>query len=125
VGGNESAAFGSGIKVARVKFTAYVLSALLAALAGLYLSARTSSGDPNIGSSYTIYSISATVVGGTMMTGAVGQAYGTACGAVIIFLINNILNMLDVSAFYQYAIQGAVLIFALMVGSLETRRERA
>lgn len=125
VGGNESAAFGSGIKVARVKFTAYVLSALLAALAGLYLSARTSSGDPNIGSSYTIYSISATVVGGTMMTGAVGQAYGTACGAIIIFLINNILNMLDVSAFYQYAIQGAVLIFALMVGSLETRRERA
>lgn len=123
IGGNESAAYGSGIRVERTKFLAYVLAGLLAALSGLYLSARTSTGDPNIGNNYTIYSISATVVGGTMMSGAVGQSYGTAFGAVIIFLVNNVLNMLDVSAYYQYMVQGAVLVFALIVGSFESRRK--
>ena len=122
IGGNESAAFGTGVKVEKTKFMAYVLCGLFSVLGGMYLTARTSCGDANIGNTYTVYSISATVVGGTLMTGAVGEAYGTACGAVIIYLVNSILNMLDVSTFYQYACQGAVLIFALMVGSFETRR---
>lgn len=122
VGGNESAAFGTGVRVGKIRFTVYLLSGLFCAMSGLYLSARTSCGDANIGNTYTVYSISATVVGGTLMTGAVGEAYGTACGALVIYLINSILNMLDVSTFYQYACQGAVLIFALMIGSFETRR---
>jgi len=122
IGGNESAAYGTGVRVMRTKFLAYMLCGLLCSIGGLYLSARTSCGDPNAGSTYTVYSISAAVVGGTLMSGAVGEAYGVACGAVIIYLINNILNMLNVQAFYQFACQGAVLIFALMIGSFETRR---
>lgn len=121
VGGNESAAFGTGVNVERTKFMAYVICGLLSALAGLYLAARTNCGDPNIGNNYTVYSISATVVGGTMMTGAVGQSYGTAVGAIIIFLINNVLNMLNVGTSYQSACQGAVLIISLMIASLEVR----
>ncbi len=122
VGGSESASFGTGVNVLKTKFMAYTLCGLFCAFGGLFLTARTSCGDANIGSTYTVYSISATVVGGTLMTGAMGEAYGTACGAVIIYLINNILNMLDVSSFYQYAIQGLVLILALMIGSFEIRR---
>lgn len=121
IGGNESAAFGSGVNVEKTKFWAYTLCGLLSALAGLYLAARTSCGDPNIGNNYSVYSISATVVGGTMMTGAVGQAYGTAIGAIVIFLINNVLNMLDVGTSWQSACQGMVLIVSLMIASLETR----
>ena len=124
IGGNESAAFGTGVNVAKVKFLTYTLCGILSAFGGLYMTARTSCGDANIGNNYTVYSISATVVGGTLMTGAVGEAYGTACGAIIIYLINSILNMLSVSTYYQYACQGAVLIFALMVGSYETRRRQ-
>ncbi|MCD8197480.1 MAG: ABC transporter permease [Lachnospiraceae bacterium] len=125
VGGNESAAYGTGVNVPKIKFLAYTLCGFLCAVGGLYLSARTSSGDTSIGNTYTVYSISATVVGGTLMTGAVGEAYGTACGAIIIYLVNSVLNMLNISTYYQYACQGAVLIFALMVGSYETRhRER-
>lgn len=122
IGGNESAAYATGVKVSRTKFLTYMLCGLLCALSGLYLSCRTYTGDTSIGNTYTVYSISATVVGGTLMTGAVGQSYGTACGAIIIYLVNSIINMLNISTHYQYACQGAILIFALMVGSFETRR---
>ncbi len=125
IGGSESAAYATGVKVTRTKLITYMLSGLFCALGGIYLSCRTASGDSSIGNTYTVYSISATVVGGTLMTGAVGQAYGTACGALIIYLVNNIINMLGISTHYQYACQGAILIFALMIGSFETRtRER-
>ena len=122
IGGNESAAYATGVKVTRTKMLTYMLCGLLCALGGLYLSCRTYTGDTSIGNSYTVYSISATVVGGTLMTGAVGQSYGTACGAIIIYLVNSVINMLNISTHYQYACQGAILIFALMVGSFETRR---
>ncbi len=124
IGGNESAAYASGVKVRQTKLKAYMLCGLLCALGGLYLSCRTYTGDTSIGNTYTVYAISATVVGGTLMTGAVGQSYGTACGAIIIYLVNSIINMMNISTHYQYACQGAILIFALMIGSFETRHRK-
>ena len=105
----------------RLIISLLLLCSMLCALGGVYLSCRTSNATA-VPNSYTVYSISATVVGGTLMTGAVGQAYGTACGALIIFLVNSVINMLDIPTSYQYACQGAILIFALMIGSIETRR---
>ncbi len=67
------------------------------------------SADPNIGSNYAVYSITATVVGGTLMTGAVGETVGTVAGVFIIYLINNALNLLGVNNYYQFACQGTVL----------------
>lgn len=122
IGGNESAAYGTGVPVAKTKFYTYVLAGFFCAIGGLYLSARMYSADPNIGTTYSVYSITATVVGGTLMTGAIGEAIGTVCGVFIIYIINNVLNLMGVYTYYQYAFQGLVLIFALVIGSLESKR---
>lgn len=124
VGGNESAAFGTGVNVAKTKFIAYVLSGVFCAIGGIYLGVRLYSADPNIGTTYAVYSITATVVGGTLMSGAIGEALGTVAGVFIIYIINNVLNLIGVDSYYQYACQGLVLIFALMIGCLEAKHRK-
>lgn len=124
VGGNESAAFGTGVNVVKTKFMAYLLSGFFCAIGGIFLGVRLYSADPNIGTTYAVYSITATVVGGTLMSGAVGEAMGTVAGVFIIYIINNILNLLGVDSYYQYACQGLVLIFALMIGCLEAKHRK-
>lgn len=118
VGGNESAAYSTGIKVERIKMTAYALAGLLAALAGVFLAARMNSGDATVGKNFSMNAITATVVGGTAMTGAVGDPLGTVAGVFIITIINNMLNLLGVSSFYQYICQGVILIAALSLNAI-------
>ncbi len=125
IGGNEGAAFGSGIQVWKVKLKTYVLAGFFCSLAGIALSLRMYSADPNIGSTYSMYSITAAVVGGTSISGAKGDVLGTVAGALIIFIINNALNLFGVSTFYQYVCQGAVLIIALTVGAIRTNMQNA
>jgi len=121
VGGNESAAYSTGISVWKVKFKAYVLAGFFCAIGGIYLSARMYSADPQIGTTYSMNSITASVVGGTLMTGAIGDVLGTVVGVFIIFIIYNVLNLLGVSSYYQYIAQGIILIFALIISSFESR----
>lgn len=100
----------------------YVISGLVAALAGILLSARISSGNPLVGGSYAMDSVAAAVIGGVSMNGGVGSVAGALCGAVILSLINNIMNNLGISPYYQYIIKGLLLMFSMMLFQWRRRK---
>lgn len=121
-GGNEQSAETSGINIDRVKIFAFIICALMSVFAGIYLSIYSTSGNPLLGEPYTQRSITAAVIGGTMLTGGKGSVVGCVVGALILGLITNILNLLGVSAYYQFVVQGALLIIALALGSFEGKK---
>lgn len=115
VGGNERAAFIAGVKTDRVKIWVYTISGFLSALAGIILVSRLNSAQPTAGTSYELDAIAATVTGGTSLSGGTGRIAGTLVGALIIGTLNNGLNLLGVSSFYQQVVQGLVIIIAVLV----------
>ncbi len=117
VGGNEALAVASGIHCKRAKFTAYALAGLLSGLAGAYLSSRMFAGDPLVGDPYVMSSIAVAVIGGTSLAGGSGGVLGIIGGAYVFYLIDNILNLLSIDAFYQYIAKGIVLIVALAIST--------
>jgi len=123
VGGNEKSAKTSGINTRRVIFTVYAISGLLSALAGLILAARTSSALPQAGIAYELDAIAAVVIGGTSLSGGVGSLTGTMIGALIIGVINNGLDLMGVSSYYQQVIKGAIIVAAVLLDV--SRRKQA
>jgi len=117
IGGNETIAFESGISCDRTKIWVYGLSGFLAGLVGLYLSAWMNSGDPLIGEPYILNSIAIAVIGGTSLVGGIGGVLGILGGAYIWQLLNNILNLMAVSTYYQYIAKGLIIIIALAATS--------
>lgn len=115
IGGNERAAFLAGIPVKRYLVAVYVISGALAALAGLVLTSRLGSAEPTAGSGYELDAITAVVLGGTSLFGGEGTLWGTIIGALILGVISNGLNLLNVNSFYQDAIKGAIILFAIML----------
>lgn len=115
IGGNEKASLISGIKVPRVKILIYGLSGLLAALAGAILTSRLNSAQPTAGTSYELDAIAAVVLGGTSLSGGKGRIFGTLIGVLIIGTLNNGLNLLGVSSFYQMVVKGIVIIIAVLL----------
>ena len=115
VGGNERSAKTSGISTRWVIFSVYVISGLLSALAGLILAARTTSALPQAGVAYELDAIAAVVIGGTSLSGGVGTLSGTLVGALIIGVINNGLDLLGVSSYYQQVIKGAIIVAAVLL----------
>lgn len=115
IGGNEKAAIISGIKVDRVKIMIYSLAGLLAALAGAILTSRLNSASPTAGDSYELDAIAAVVLGGTSLSGGRGWIVGTLIGALIIGTLNNGLNLLGVSSFFQMVVKGGVIILAVIM----------
>ena len=115
VGGNERSAKTSGINTRRVIFTVYVISGLLSGLAGLILAARTTSALPQAGVAYELDAIAAVVIGGTSLNGGVGTLGGTLIGALIIGVINNGLDLLGVSSYYQQVIKGTIIVAAVLL----------
>lgn len=115
IGGNEKAAFVSGIKVDRVKWMIYSLAGMLAALAGAILTSRLNSAQPTAGTSYEMDAIAAVVLGGTSLSGGKGRIFGTLVGALIIGTLNNGLNLLGVSSFYQQVVKGIVILIAVLI----------
>lgn len=115
VGGNEKSAKTSGINTVRVIFLVYVISGVLSALAGLILAARTTSALPQAGVAYELDAIAAVVIGGTSLSGGVGSLTGTLIGALIIGVINNGLDLLGVSSYYQQVIKGAIIVAAVLL----------
>lgn len=124
VGGNEISAVSSGIRSDNIKIIAYMLSGLFAAMAGVFQGTIMYSGDPNSGAMFPMRSITAAVIGGTMLSGGVGGIIGTLAGVIILAVINNILNLTGVSTFYQYVIQGVILLLALTISALRTRHAK-
>jgi ribose transport system permease protein len=123
IGGNEEAARLSGISVSRQKLIIYTLSGLFAGIAGILLTARLASGDPQAGFTYELDAIAAVVIGGASLSGGVGNASGTLIGALILGVLRNGLNLLNVSAFWQQVIIGAVIALAVMTDTLRRRRK--
>jgi ribose transport system permease protein len=115
IGGNEKAALISGIKVPKVKILIYSLSGMLAALAGAILTSRLNSAQPTAGTSYELDAIAAVVLGGTSLSGGKGRIFGTLIGALIIGTLNNGLNLLGVSSFYQMVVKGIVILIAVLL----------
>ena len=115
IGGNEEASRASGISVKNIKLSVYVLASALVGLAGILQSARITVGQPNIGSGYELQAISAVVIGGTSLSGGVGTMWGTLVGAFIIGVLNNGLDLLGVSSYWQQVISGIIIIGAVLL----------
>lgn len=115
IGGNEEAAVLSGIKVSRVKVYIYALTGFLSALAGIILTSRLNSAQANAGMGYELDAIAAVVLGGTSLSGGRGWIFGTLIGAMIIGVLNNGLNLLEVSSFYQQVVKGSVILLAVLL----------
>lgn len=118
IGGGETAAT-FGIAEQRNEVAAYVLSSCFAAAAGIFLAGRIASGDPNIGTQYAVDSITAVALGGTQLAGGIGSLHGTLIGCGLLALIANGMNLLNVSAFVQTIVKGAIL---LLVIALQPRK---
>ncbi|MEW9807882.1 ABC transporter permease [Mesorhizobium marinum] len=119
-GQNPQAAWMSGIRAPRIRVSTYVISALMAALAGAYLTGRLASGDPNVGSALGLDSVLGAALGGTLLSGGVGGPIGTVAGVLIIGILNNGLNLAGVSPYYQFIVKGSMLVLAV---SLFRRKE--
>jgi ribose/xylose/arabinose/galactoside ABC-type transport system permease subunit len=121
VGGNQEAARASGINVNQVKMAVYTLCGLLAGLAGILLTSRVTTGQPNAGAGFELDAIAAAVIGGTSTTGGKGTIMGTLIGALLIGVINNGLDLLNVSSYYQQVVMGTIIIGAVVLDSWNVR----
>ena len=115
LGGNEEATKLSGLNTDKIKTYVYTISGTLAAIAGVIVTARLFSAQPNAGSGYELDAIAAVVLGGTSLSGGQGTIIGTIIGALIIGVLNNALNILDVSSYYQMIAKGIVILIAVLL----------
>ncbi len=121
VGGNEQAARASGINVRQVKMAVYSISGLLAGLAGILLTSRITTGQPNAGAGFELDAIAAVVIGGTSTTGGKGTIAGTLIGVLLIGVINNSLDLLNVTSYYQQVVMGIIIIGAVVLDSMNQK----
>lgn len=119
VGGNEKAAHLSGIPVKMVRMIVYGLSSLLASIGGILSVARVGEGHPAAGQWYLLDSIAAVTIGGASLSGGGGSVIGTLMGVVILGIINNIMNLLNISPMMQPAVKGGVILIAVYLNSRE------
>lgn len=125
VGGNELAARFSGLRIARVRLGVYTLAGALAGAAGLIVTARLDSAQPNAGLGYELDSIAAVVIGGASLSGGRGTIPGTILGCLIIGVLNNGLFLLNVSPFWQQVIKGVVILLAVALDRLNNRQRES
>lgn len=121
IGGNAQAARVSGINIDRVQLGIYTYIGLLAGLAGMILAARIGSGNPQLGTGIELDAIASTVIGGTSFAGGVGTVWGTIVGALIMGVINNGLDLLNVSPFMQMVVKGAIIVIAIIIDERKNR----
>lgn len=122
MGANETALRFSGVKVDRAKFAVYSLAGMVAGLAGVILAGRLREADPGLAFVYTLDVIAAVVLGGTRLEGGHGSIYRTVVGTLLTGVVSNIMNLLNVSAFYQQAAKGLLIITVLSL--LALRKEK-
>ena len=122
IGSNRESAHLSGVNVAGVTVGIYALSGMTAALAGIIESARLGTVQPAGGDGYELLAIGAVVIGGTSLFGGEGNIIGTLIGALLVTTIRNGLNILGVYAFWQYVVNGLIIILAVAVDQVKNRR---
>jgi ribose transport system permease protein len=115
IGSNEEAVRLSGIQVSVYKFSVYVISGGLSAVAGLITTARTAVGSPVMGTGMELDVIATVVIGGASLSGGKGSAINTLLGVLILGMIGNIMNLLIIPAYSQQVIKGLIIIFAMLL----------
>jgi L-arabinose transport system permease protein len=123
-GGNPEASRLAGINVERTRVLIFAIQGAVAALAGVILASRITSGQPNAAQGFELNVISACVLGGVSLMGGRATISGVAIGVLIMGTAENVMNLLNVSAFYQYLVRGAILLIAVLVDQLRNRATR-
>ncbi len=123
LGGNRNATKLSGVRTKRVELMVYAISGACAAIVGIILASRISSGQPTAGKGFELDAIASVAIGGTSMSGGVGTLWGTITGFIIIGVLNNSLTLLNVSSFYQDIVKGFIIIFAVLMDMRAKKRE--
>lgn len=115
IGGNSEAARLSGVNVRGYLFLAYVVAGLVVGLAGVMLTARVNSGEPNLGSTMPLESIAAAVLGGISIRGGQGHLWGAILGAIFLVFLRNGMDLMGVRSYTQMVVTGSLLILAIIV----------
>lgn len=123
IGGNETAAELSGLKIKKIKMIVYSLAGACAAIGGIIVTSRLDSAQPNAGISFELDSIAAVVIGGTSLSGGKGTIMGTVQGALIIGILNNGMVLLNVSPFWQQLIKGFVILLAVIIEKFNSKEK--
>ena len=113
-GSNATSAKLSGVNINKTKLITYAISGGMAALSGLILLSRLASAQPTLGDGYELDAIASVALGGTSMNGGRGRIWGTFVGVLIIAVLNNGLNILGVSSYYQSVVKGIVILIAVL-----------
>ena len=121
LGGNEEAAFLSGIETRRIKIFVYGASGFCSALGAIILSSRLFSAQPTAGAGYELDAIAAVVLGGTSLAGGSGRVVGTLQGVLILGLLGNALNILNVTSYYQMVVKAAVIFIAVLSDRIDRK----
>ena len=122
IGGNSEAARLAGVNVARTKILIFAVQGAVAALAGVLLASRVSSGQPNTSEGLELQVISGCVLGGVSLTGGVGTISGMIVGVFIMGAVQNAMNLLNIPTFWQLVASGAILLAAVLLDKLKNRR---
>ena len=124
VGGNASAATLVGIKTDRTITSVYVISGALASFAGILLCLRYGSGQPTVGETWVMPSITAGVLGGVSMTGGEGTILGTVLGATLMGILSNAIVLVNISSYWEQVIIGFVVLLAVLLDLLRKRKRK-
>jgi len=125
VGGNEQAAYASGINILFTKIKAFLLSEIFVALSAICVVAQTATGDARSGLGYTLNSVAAVIIGGISFSGGKGNVLGAAIGGLILGLLINIIYFANITSFYQEFMKGIIIIIALFIGVLPKLKRKS
>jgi L-arabinose transport system permease protein len=123
IGGNPDAARLAGVAVDRTRIAIFLIQGVVAALAGIILASRMTSGQPNAGEGFELNVISACVLGGVSLMGGRASISGVLVGVLIMGTVQNAMSLMNIDAFYQYLVRGAILLIAVLVDQLKNRRQ--
>jgi ribose transport system permease protein len=115
VGSNADGAKRSGVSVARIRVLAYVVSGLLAGIAGVFLAGRTTTVAPTMGIGYEVQAIAAAIIGGAALSGGRGRAIGAVLGALTLAITANAINLIGISSMWQQVVIGSILLLSVVL----------
>lgn len=118
IGGNPDAARLAGVKVDMVRILIFTIQGVMCAIAGVLMASRITSGQPNAALGLELSVISACVLGGVSLAGGRATMNGVIVGVLILGIAENVMNLLNIQAFYQYVVRGVILLFAVLLDNL-------
>lgn len=121
IGGNSQAATVSGVNAKAIKVFTFIFAGITAAIAGLILTARIASGNASSGEGYELQAIAGCVIGGVSLNGGVGSVYGVICGVLVIGVLNNAMDLMNVSGYMQKVAQGIIIIVAVLLDVIRAK----